>query len=172
MIHARELQLKDLGPHDRRVRVLLESGLRVRRDEHHNITVLTPCERCGDEQWKVWLGDHVRFPLCFSCGKRSGYRKDGYVTQQGYRVISIDPDDPYVEMAGLVHGCSYRVRNARYVMAQRLGRPLRDQENVHHLNGNRLDDRIENLELWVTAQPAGVRITGIHCAGCTCDQAA
>ena len=69
--------------------------------------------------------------------------KDGTITPEGYRKITRNGE--YI----LEH---------RYVMQQKLGRKLFSTENVHHKNGVKDDNRLENLELWSTMQPTGKRI--------------
>lgn len=61
------------------------------------------------------------------------------ITTEGYRGIVVVRGRPYV----LEH---------RHIMAQHLGRPLRKDEIVHHKDGNRLNNNLENLEVLSPSQ--------------------
>jgi hypothetical protein len=85
--------------------------------------------------------------------RKKGEGKKWHESRNGY-VMRIDYKSPH-------SGPNGHVYQHRQVMAEVIGRPLRKGENVHHKNGNRKDNRPENLELWVSGQPAGQRVQDV-----------
>jgi hypothetical protein len=80
-------------------------------------------------------------------GVRSGadhpHWKGGILDFDGYNAELVSKSDPMYCMA---NSMGY-VMQHRLVMARHLGRPLEKNETVHHINGIRKDNRIENLQL-------------------------
>lgn len=74
---------------------------------------------------------------------------DGSLNRGGYRKVPVPP-----HLRHLTEG-ETSVAEHRLVMAVHLDRPLYPGEVVHHRNGIRTDNRIENLELWSTRHPKG-----------------
>lgn len=66
--------------------------------------------------------------FCADDARRSG----GWISNQGYNRTKIDGQTITVH---------------RYIMEQHLGRTLEPHEDVHHINGDKLDNRIENLRV-------------------------
>ena len=77
---------------------------------------------------------------------RGGRRIDG-----GYVMLYM-PDYPGAKSNGYV-------REHKYVMEKHIGRRLNEKESVHHINGDKQDNRIDNLELWSKSQPSGQRVS-------------
>ena len=76
----------------------------------------------------------------------------GTVAHDGYRYVPVS-----TELRQLTNNVTW-VAEHRLVKAQALGRALSADEHVHHINGVRSDNRLENLELWSTSHPSGQRV--------------
>ena len=96
----------------------------------------------------------VKSRTCADCrpnsGEFNGYWKGGRSRHKaGYIVIRV-PNHPRATKTNYVF-------EHILVMEELLGRHLRPEETVHHLNGVKDDNRPENLELWTRPQPSGIR---------------
>jgi hypothetical protein len=68
------------------------------------------------------------------------YHKGYITTWNGYRKVKAPKDYPYKDNKGYV-------MEHRLVMETHIGRMLESNEEVHHINGNKADNRLENLQL-------------------------
>jgi len=110
------------------------------------------CPDCGKGRW-VRVSQAKKFSgYCKSCSPRHRALRGelnpnwtgwGHKNSRGYIEVTLMPDHPYYSMARK----GGRVLEHRLVMAKYLGRPLEPGEIVHHKNGIKDDNRIENLEL-------------------------
>ncbi|MGN6475252.1 MAG: HNH endonuclease, partial [Mycobacteriales bacterium] len=75
----------------------------------------------------------------------------GYISH-GYRIVPVPRSERHLSSG------EHSIAEHRLVMARHLGRALESTESVHHKNGQRLDNRLANLELWSRWQPKGQRI--------------
>lgn len=110
------------------------------------------CFECGKD-FKRYTTAARPVPIKRFCskacqGQNSRIRQ---VTDQGYIKVFVGKDVPGTQPSG-------HIMEHRLVMQEHLGRPLLPHENVHHINGVRDDNRLENLELWSVSQPKGQRV--------------
>lgn len=103
---------------------------------------------CRGHYNQQWLGRPLT-PLRIRRVESPGDWRGWYIHDLGYVTRArLNPDTGREE---------YQLEH-REVMKAHLGRDLLPGENVHHKNGDRSDNRISNLELWSTSQPAGQRV--------------
>ena len=103
----------------------------------------------GGENHKNWKGGHT-------------------ISGEGYRKISIYnfPSEVHDILWPMIRTGRFDLLEHRAVMAISVGRPLHLRETVHHKNGNRTDNRLENLELRVGPHGAGATADCLVCPHC------
>ena len=113
------------------------------------------CPKCKKKRWvlrpNIFKSKNFT-SLCQSCNGRSGSEngmwKGGIIkanaSKKNYYLLQhVDKNSPLRCMAD---SRGYVLQH-RYVVAKKLGRPLKKHQVVHHINGIKNDNREENLEL-------------------------
>src|SRR3990167_4342364 len=118
------------------------------------------CIDCGEGRWVQLNKERPVHNVCNSCsakrkvnkgifkGENNPAWKGGkYKDARGYVLVWLKLSNPFYPMAQAKHGY---VKEHRLIMAKHLGRCLQRQEVVHHKNGVRDDNRLENLQLFAS----------------------
>ena len=109
----------------------------------------------------LWTPEEIKERYKASISAGPGTR---VIDNKGYIRVKVATDDWRFPMAD---GKGWALEH-RLVIADHLRELIPSRKTVHHKNGIRNDNRLENLELWESHHPPGQRSSDPHCPTCRC----
>ncbi len=110
------------------------------------------CDACGVEYRPHHFGSKYCTPECAKDRfverhgvKHQSWKGGRHTHVSGYQMVYVPREHPLASVLPL--RADRYILEHRLVMAEHMGRPLTRSETVHHINGDRSDNRIENLQL-------------------------
>ncbi len=94
-----------------------------------------------------------------SGSKNHNWKGGRHVNPDGYVEMWVSDDHPFATMK---KSDGY-VLEHRWVMANHIGRPLRKDETIHHIDGDPGNNKVENLQLRVQNHGPGVSLGCLDC---------
>lgn len=165
---AKKIAEKLGAGHQTVLSVLKKKGVRLRRKKERFVSKEKLYEMCSLYESGASFQDVAeRFGLSWDLVNRllkeegvvvrpAGFRKGmehhawkggRHTSEDGYVRVWLTDDHPFYCMAQSHSAHGGYVLEHRLVMAQKLGRPLREEETVHHMDGNRQNNHPDNLQL-------------------------
>jgi len=140
----------------------------IKKKKNYVKRIWHACEDCGKERWVDYLKGKPVALKCRACSCKVNQRKfpnrfgennpswkgGKFQGSDGYCYILVNNDDFFYPMASHKkknNTSGHYVSEHRLVVAKSLNRCLLPWEIVHHKNGIKNDNRLENLQLLPTA---------------------
>ena len=124
-----------LGQHFRHQHGMSYAAWLVENEPRHCLTcsaLILPDPRIEADAYRSRLHCGVQCQGKYQTGRQHPNYKGGCIDDKGYRMVYVN---------------GRRIQEHRAVMEAALRRRLETREHVHHINGDKLDNRLENLEV-------------------------
>lgn len=130
-------ELKYVGSHAMIYHACIGCGMKRWVNFRKGKPVNMMCRQCANQKRSLLLRDR------YICDQSPHWKGGRTIDSEGYVLIKLRPDSFFYSMTNK----QGYVREHRLVMAKHLGRCLHTWELIHHKNGDKADNKVENLQL-------------------------